>query len=49
MAFDSRGANWIQNQEGVKNPYFGSSMLECGSLTAELGASKEQHEGHQHE
>jgi len=25
---------WIQNQEGVRNPYYGSSMLTCGQLVS---------------
>lgn len=31
MAFDGRGARWLQDSEGLLNPYFGSSMLRCGS------------------
>ncbi|MFH2010429.1 MAG: efflux RND transporter periplasmic adaptor subunit [bacterium] len=30
MAFDNRGADWIQAQAGVENPYFGSQMFRCG-------------------
>tara|TARA_B110000881_G_scaffold220149_1_gene244231 strand:+ start:3324 stop:5216 length:1893 start_codon:yes stop_codon:yes gene_type:complete len=31
MAFDDRGANWIQfSGEKVENPYFGASMYRCG-------------------
>ena len=37
MAFDWRGANWLQNHKAVRNPYFGSQMLECGSLVRVLG------------
>ncbi len=29
MAFDGRGAIWYQDNDGVKNPYYGSSMLKC--------------------
>jgi Cu(I)/Ag(I) efflux system membrane fusion protein len=32
MAFDSQGAEWIQKGEKVINPYFGNSMLHCGSI-----------------
>jgi membrane fusion protein, copper/silver efflux system len=32
MAFDWRGANWLQNREGVENPYFGAAMYRCGEL-----------------
>jgi Cu(I)/Ag(I) efflux system membrane fusion protein len=31
MAFDGRGARWLQDAEDLLNPYFGSSMLRCGS------------------
>jgi len=31
MAFDWRGAGWLQDHQGVENPYFGSEMFSCGS------------------
>ena len=31
MAFDGRGARWLQRSEALRNPYFGASMLNCGS------------------
>ncbi|HIA38478.1 MAG TPA: efflux RND transporter periplasmic adaptor subunit, partial [Planctomycetes bacterium] len=31
MAFDDRGANWVQfSGERIENPYFGASMYRCG-------------------
>ena len=33
MAFDNRGAAWLQIEEVKANPYFGASMLRCGTLT----------------
>ena len=30
MAFDNRGADWLQKTKATENPYFGSSMLKCG-------------------
>lgn len=33
MAFDGRGANWLQTTRDVSNPYFGEVMLRCGSVT----------------
>jgi len=30
MAFDNKGGDWLQNQEGTSNPYYGASMLRCG-------------------
>jgi Cu(I)/Ag(I) efflux system membrane fusion protein len=32
MAFDNRGAAWIQTGDAIRNPYFGSMMLECGEI-----------------
>jgi Cu(I)/Ag(I) efflux system membrane fusion protein len=32
MAFDGRGADWIQLTDQTENPYFGSAMFRCGSL-----------------
>ncbi len=31
MANDNSGGYWFSNQEAIKNPYFGSKMLKCGS------------------
>lgn len=31
MAFDGRGAKWLQSSQDLRNPYFGASMLSCGS------------------
>ncbi len=32
MAFDNAGADWVQQDKALKNPYFGASMLACGSV-----------------
>lgn len=32
MAFDNRGADWLQRGERINNPYFGDAMLRCGSV-----------------
>ena len=32
MAFDNEGGNWLQDLESVNNPFFGASMLNCGSI-----------------
>ncbi|TNE52044.1 MAG: DUF3347 domain-containing protein [Deltaproteobacteria bacterium] len=34
MAFNNRGAYWLQDKKDVRNPYFGKSMLVCGSTKA---------------
>ena len=31
MAFDWKGADWLQNRGGTENPYFGSAMYKCGT------------------
>ncbi|WP_197446941.1 efflux RND transporter periplasmic adaptor subunit [Tautonia plasticadhaerens] len=31
MAFDGRGAAWLQATEEVRNPYFGSAMIRCAT------------------
>ncbi|MHC4375518.1 MAG: efflux RND transporter periplasmic adaptor subunit [Planctomycetota bacterium] len=36
MAFDGRGARWLQRSEEVLNPYLGASMLRCGSTVEAL-------------
>lgn len=33
MAFDNRGAEWIQSAETVENSYFGNAMRTCGSIS----------------
>lgn len=30
MAFNNKGADWLQQGDTVNNPYFGSAMLRCG-------------------
>lgn len=32
MAFNNKGASWLQTGEQVRNPYFGASMLRCGEV-----------------
>jgi Cu(I)/Ag(I) efflux system membrane fusion protein len=36
MAFDNRGADWLQDHRDVKNPYFGAAMLRCGEVKGEI-------------
>jgi len=46
MAFDGKGADWLQQGGTVRNPYFGKSMLGCGDLKMKLMVSKKE-EGHE--
>jgi Cu(I)/Ag(I) efflux system membrane fusion protein len=39
MAFDFAGADWIQSEEEVLNPYFGATMLRCGTVTGPVIAA----------
>lgn len=32
MAFDNTGANWLSDEEAIRNPFFGDKMLKCGSV-----------------
>ncbi len=41
MAFDFRGADWLQSGEEVENPYFGSTMFRCGTLDESFGPASE--------
>ncbi len=36
MANDGKGANWLSKEESVKNPYYGSKMLNCGKTVETL-------------
>jgi Cu(I)/Ag(I) efflux system membrane fusion protein len=37
MAFDNKGADWLQLDENILNPYFGESMLKCGEVKKVTG------------
>ena len=37
MVYDDRGADWLQDDEELMNPYYGSAMLHCGALKEEIG------------
>jgi len=37
MAFNNKGADWLQRDEDIRNPYFGASMLQCGAVTEVIG------------
>ncbi len=36
MAFDFKGAMWLQSDENIRNPYFGETMLQCGEIKRQL-------------
>lgn len=39
MAFEGRGATWIQADSEVRNPYYGATMLKCADRVAPLSSS----------
>ena len=55
MAFDGRGATWLQTSDAVRNPYYGASMLKCADKVKRLesetpgeGVGVSMPEPHQH-
>lgn len=38
MAFDNRGASWLQLDDKVRNPYFGKRMYRCGEATGAIAS-----------
>jgi len=40
MAFDNKGAYWISYEREIRNPYFGSKMMTCGSVEDSIDYSK---------
>lgn len=36
MANNNKGAYWLSEVKDIKNPYFGSKMLKCGSVQAQI-------------
>lgn len=51
MAFNGKGAYWLQRNknESVKNPYFGSEMLECGQKVSLLNGTPTENHRYQSE
>jgi len=46
MAFNDRGASWLQVDKQIANPYFGAMMLRCGEIQEEIvGGAEESHNG----
>ncbi|NOX99714.1 MAG: DUF3347 domain-containing protein [Verrucomicrobia bacterium] len=48
MAFDGKGADWLQLGEKVRNPYFGKAMIGCGDVKMKMEAPRKggEHETH---
>ncbi|MBC2608165.1 efflux RND transporter periplasmic adaptor subunit [Pelagicoccus albus] len=37
MVYSDRGADWIQGNDQLRNPFFGASMLTCGEVVRDYG------------
>lgn len=37
MVYPDRGADWLQNNDQLLNPYYGSAMLRCGTVEERVG------------
>jgi Cu(I)/Ag(I) efflux system membrane fusion protein len=40
MAFDNKGAQWLQDSQDLRNPYFGAAMLKCGTIEEVIGGAQ---------
>jgi Cu(I)/Ag(I) efflux system membrane fusion protein len=40
MAFDNKGAHWLQDNDQTSNPYFGAMMLRCGGVEEVIGVKE---------
>ena len=40
MAFDNKGAQWLQDNDQTSNPYFGQMMLQCGGVEEVVGVKE---------
>lgn len=49
MAFDNRGAYWLQSGGEVENPYFGSAMFRCGKMVEAISQPEHAQAGHSDE
>ncbi|MCB1130265.1 MAG: efflux RND transporter periplasmic adaptor subunit, partial [Verrucomicrobiae bacterium] len=48
MVYRDRGADWLQRNKPLQNPYFGASMLHCGEVQETIGESSSGGDGHDH-
>ncbi|NIM17922.1 MAG: DUF3347 domain-containing protein [Candidatus Aminicenantes bacterium] len=46
MADNNTGAYWVQKKGKITNPYFGSTMLRCGSFKKYPSSKEHQHKHH---
>jgi Cu(I)/Ag(I) efflux system membrane fusion protein len=52
MAFSGKGADWMQANKTIANPYYGAMMLRCGSVKRQIAGENEsdhaEHSDHHH-
>lgn len=48
MAFENRGATWLQKDKPVRNPYYGKSMPTCGEVIGTMPSSPAARTGGEH-
>jgi Cu(I)/Ag(I) efflux system membrane fusion protein len=37
MSFNNKGADWLQTDEDIRNPYLGTAMPKCGKIVEVIG------------
>lgn len=48
MAFEGKGADWMQSDKTISNPYYGAKMKRCGDVKGQISGSKgKAHPTHQ--
>lgn len=47
MAFGNTGGDWLQSDKKINNPYYGATMLRCGSIKSQA-ATKQLPTGAEH-
>ena len=40
MAFENKGAQWLQQDEAIRNPYFGAAMYRCGEVARQIKSAQ---------
>ena len=46
MAFEGRGASWLQNNDQTRNPYYGATMLKCADRVNQISPIGQEHDDH---
>lgn len=48
MAAGGNGADWLQSDEALRNPYYGAMMLKCGEIVEHIASTTDAEAGHAH-